>query len=344
MIPQMTVLAMGLRTGSWGSLPFMLPFHSTVTLELAPDDRPDLLVRLVDGIPSVPRELAVTDVVELDVNLPSGSPRLKLRPARAASSASRAVTATECGSSGSRGTPSSPCTSTPGSRRRSPPTTCSTAWPHSSRRHPDRVPGAGWGAGSVAPGRFSGVIELTRGQEMALATDDGRPLTRLRMGVGWDKRAGAGFIGSGAADVDLDGTAIQFAGGRLFDIAFYNHLATRDGSVVHLGDNISGRGEGDDEQLTVDLERVYAKVDTILFLVSSYQGHTLEWVDNAYCRLVDEDDVELARLTLTDGTPRTGLVLAKVFRDAEGWRLRAVGEGVAVTVPTESLDRLARFL
>jgi stress response protein SCP2 len=188
------------------------------------------------------------------------------------------------------------------------------------------------------------VIELTKGQEMALETAEGQPLTRLRMGLGWDKEPGAGFIGTGQADVDLDATAVQFAGTQLFDIAFYNHLETRDGSVVHLGDNISGRGEGDDEQLTVDLGQVYPRVDTILFLVSSYQGHTLDWIDNAYCRLVDDQDVELARLTLTEGVPRTGLVMAKLFRDGGHWRLRAIGQGVAVTVPTESIDTLTRFL
>jgi stress response protein SCP2 len=188
------------------------------------------------------------------------------------------------------------------------------------------------------------VIELTRGQEMALDTADGQPLTRLQMGLGWDKEPGAGFIGSGSADVDLDATAVQFAGTQLFDIAFYNHLETRDGSVVHLGDNISGRGEGDDERLTVDLGKVYPRVDSILFLVSSYQGHALDWIDNAYCRLVDDQEVELARLTLTEGVPRTGLVMSTLFRDGEHWRLRAIGQGVAVTVPTDSIDALTRFL
>jgi tellurium resistance protein TerZ len=188
------------------------------------------------------------------------------------------------------------------------------------------------------------VIELTRGQEMALATEDGQPLTRLTMGLGWDKERGAGFIGTGAPDVDLDASAVQFAGGQLFDLAFYNNLQTRDGSVVHLGDNLSGRGEGDDEQITVDLGRVYSGVESILFLVSSYQGHTLEWVNNAYCRLADDHGVELARFTLSGGTPRTGLVMARLFRDGDEWRLRAIGQGVAVTVPTKSLDALSRFL
>jgi tellurium resistance protein TerZ len=188
------------------------------------------------------------------------------------------------------------------------------------------------------------VIELQRGDEMALTREDGTPLGKLTMGLGWDKLPGAGFIGTGAREVDLDASAIQYAGDQLFDLAFFNHLATRDGSVVHLGDNISGRGEGDDEQITIDLEGVYPRVDTILFLVSSYHGHSLEWVRNAYCRLLDEHQEEIARFTLTEGVPRTGFMMAKMSRDGELWRLQAIGQGIAVTVPTESLDVLARFV
>ena len=121
------------------------------------------------------------------------------------------------------------------------------------------------------------MIELSRGDQMALTRADGTTLGRLTMGLGWDRLPGAGALsGSNTPDVDLDASAIQYAGDELFDLAFFNHLETRDGSVVHLGDNISGRGEGDDEQITVDLAKVYPRVDTMLFLVSSYQGHTLE--------------------------------------------------------------------
>ncbi|MEJ7833452.1 MAG: TerD family protein [Nocardioides sp.] len=188
------------------------------------------------------------------------------------------------------------------------------------------------------------MIELTKGQELALTTEDEQPLTRLQLGLGWDKEPTAGFIGTGAPDIDLDASAVEFAGGQLFDLAFYNNLQTRDGSVVHLGDNVTGREKGDDELLTVDLSRVYGKVDTIVFLVSSYQGHSLEWVNNAYCRLIDDHDVELARFTLTGGVPQTGAVMAKLFRDGEQWRMRAIGEGIAVTVPTESVEALRPFL
>ena len=95
---------------------------------------------------------------------------------------------------------------------------------------------------------------------------------------------------------------------------------------------------------------MHGPVDTILFLVSSYQGHSLEWVANAYCRLVDEEsDEELARFTLTQSVTDTGAVLALLRRSpnssaTSGWALNAVGEGVPITVPTQGLAKLNRFL
>ncbi len=188
------------------------------------------------------------------------------------------------------------------------------------------------------------MIELSKGQELVLADEAGQPLGRLRMGLGWDKERTAGFMGTGAPEVDLDASAVAFADGQLADLAFYNNLETRDGSVVHLGDNLTGRGEGDDEVITVDLSRVHPKIDTVFFMVSSYHGHTFEWIANAYVRLVDDHDVELARFTLTGGLPQTGMAMAKIFRDGEQWKLRAIGEGIAVKIPTESVEALRRFL
>ena len=188
------------------------------------------------------------------------------------------------------------------------------------------------------------MIELSKGQELVLADEAGQPLGRLRMGLGWDKERTAGFMGTGAPEVDLDASAVAFADGQLADLAFYNNLETRDGSVVHLGDNLTDRGEGDDEVITVDLSRVHPKIDTVFFMVSSYHGHTFEWIANAYVRLVDEHDVELARFTLTGGLPQTGMAMAKIFRDGEQWRLRAIGEGIAVKIPTESVEALRPFL
>ncbi len=186
---------------------------------------------------------------------------------------------------------------------------------------------------------------LTPGQQVALENSDGRRTTRLRVGLGWDAVPNAGIARSGARDVDLDASALQFAGSELFDLAFYNNLRTRDGSVVHQGDNTSGQGATDDESITIDLPSVYARVDTIVVLVSSYQGQSLTWVDSAYCRLVDESDgSEIARLTLTEGVDETGLAMASLVREDDGWRLRALGEGIAIRRPSESWQRLRRFL
>lgn len=181
------------------------------------------------------------------------------------------------------------------------------------------------------------MTELQIGQEVELAG-------RLHMGLGWDRVPNAGALSAGVRNVDLDASAVQFGGGRLFDLAFYNNRQTRDGSVVHLGDNLTGSGEGDDETISVDLERVHRQIDTIFLMVTSYQGQSLEWVANAYCRVVDEDDVELARITLTLGIPETGVVLARITRDGDGWRLRALGEPVPVRIPTESERALKRLV
>ena len=97
------------------------------------------------------------------------------------------------------------------------------------------------------------MIELAKGDELALTDDEGRPLTTLTVGLGWDKERTAGFIGTGAPDIDLDASAVEYTGDQYFDFAFYNNLQTRDGAVVHLGDNLTGRGDGDDEVVTVDL-------------------------------------------------------------------------------------------
>lgn len=188
------------------------------------------------------------------------------------------------------------------------------------------------------------MIELTKGQELDLLDKDGQPLTALKMGIGWDKERTAGFIATGRADVDLDASAMEYSQGALMDLAVFNNLTTRDGSVVHLGDNRTGDGIGDDETITVDLSRVHPVIDTIAFLVTSYQGHTLEWVDRAYCRLLDEHDAEFARLTLTQGVRNTGVVMAKIFRVGDQWRLRAIGEGIAAKSPSEAAESARPFL
>lgn len=203
--------------------------------------------------------------------------------------------------------------------------------------------------------RFGDMIELTAGETLPLTTTSGEPHVRLTMGVGWDKDPTAGAIASGRPDIDLDASAIQFADGKLFDLAFFNNLVTRDGSVTHLGDNTTGRGEGDDEAIALDLARVHGPVDTIFLVVTSYHGHSLTWVDGAYVRIRDADGRAFARFTITAGPPEPGLVLAKLTRvpatsteassvpPTATWTLHAIGRGIEATTATDAVVRLASF-
>ncbi len=191
-------------------------------------------------------------------------------------------------------------------------------------------------------------VSLTKGQQVSLKKDGGVALTRITMGLGWDpvvtKKRGL-FGGGGGSNIDLDASAMMFAGRQLADLAYYGQLTSKDGSIQHEGDNLTGEGDGDDEVINVDLTRLPSQVTQVLFIVTSYRGQTFEQVDNAFCRLIDQTNrSELARYTLAGGMPFTGIVMAKVFRAGSGWKLQAMGEGMAARHPGEAVKQVERFL
>ncbi len=112
-----------------------------------------------------------------------------------------------------------------------------------------------------------------------------------------------------------------FAGRDPQDVVFFQHLVSDDGSVQHTGDNrVGGAGQGgDDESIVVDLRRVPAHVDQIVFTVNSFTGQTFEEVEAAFCRLVDESNgQELARYTLTGGGRHTAQIMRQGAADRLG--------------------------
>jgi tellurium resistance protein TerZ len=172
-------------------------------------------------------------------------------------------------------------------------------------------------------------ISLSKGQRLSLEKETGRTLDRVVMGLGWDthKRKGLfGFLGGG--DVDLDASAGLFdAQGNLLDQVWFQQLQSKDGSVRHSGDNVTGAGEGDDEQIQVQLSKVPAQVQTMVFVVTSYSGDSFDKVENAFCRLVDSaTNQEVARFTLSGKGSHTALIMVSVYRKDGGWSIRAVGE------------------
>lgn len=193
-------------------------------------------------------------------------------------------------------------------------------------------------------------VSLTKGQKVTLKKDGGVALTVIRMGLGWDpvvtpKKGGLFGGGGRSADIDLDASAIMFAGRSVNDVVYYGQLKAKDGSILHQGDNLTGEGEGDDEVIVVDLTRVAPAVTSIIFTVTSYRGQTFEQVQNAFCRLVDNTtNTELARFTMQGGMPFTGLVMAKVYREGSNWKLQAVGDGIAAKHAGEAVPHLSKYV
>src|SRR4051812_12964011 len=119
-------------------------------------------------------------------------------------------------------------------------------------------------------------VSLTKGQRISLQKEGGGALTKVIMGLGWDaKKKKAGFLGfgGGSQEIDLDASCLLFDESRsLVDAVWFRQLKSRDGSIVHTGDNRTGAGEGDDEQIIVDLSAVPATVKSLVFVVNSFTG------------------------------------------------------------------------
>ncbi|WP_405162601.1 TerD family protein [Nocardia sp. NBC_01499] len=182
-------------------------------------------------------------------------------------------------------------------------------------------------------------------QELALRKPGGAELSHVKMALGWDPVREPGRFGLREVDIDLDASALVFSGSELMDAAFYGQLSSKDGSVRHQGDNLTGSGNGDNEMIDVDLTRMSAEVSTVVFVVTSYAGHTFERVSNAFWRLVDGNtDVELIGGNLRVGGRHTGMVVAKVQREADVWRFHAVGAPIQAGHPVEAAAQVAPYL
>lgn len=170
-------------------------------------------------------------------------------------------------------------------------------------------------------------VSLSKGQTVSLKKGDGGTLTHVRMGLGWDAVKKKGFFGSKSQSIDLDASAVLYDGAKqVVDQVWFQQLKSKDGSVLHSGDNLTGDGDGDDESVTVHLDRLPANVASIVFLVNSFTGQNFSQIENAFCRLVDETNgQEIARYDLTGSGTHTAQVMAKVSRDGSGWSMTAIG-------------------
>ena len=174
-------------------------------------------------------------------------------------------------------------------------------------------------------------INLSKGQKVDLTK--GNPgLKNIMVGLGWDVNA----FDSGA-DFDLDAAAFMLAADGKCptdkEFVFYGNLKHASGSVNHMGDNLTGEGDGDDEQIQIDLSKVPANIEKIAFTVTIYDAETRHQnfgqVSNAFIRLVDEaTNAELIRYDLgEDFSIETAVVVGELYRNNGEWKFNAIGSG-----------------
>ena len=174
-------------------------------------------------------------------------------------------------------------------------------------------------------------ISLKKGQKVDL-TKGNPSLSKILIGLGWDvNKYDGGF------DFDLDAAAFLLAAnGKVNsdeDFVFYNNLKHKSGSVEHMGDNLTGAGEGDDEEIKIDLAKVPTNVEKIDFTVTIYDAderkQTFGQVSNAYIRVVNaETDEELIRYDLgEDFSVETAVVVGEIYRHNGEWKFNAIGSG-----------------
>ena len=176
-------------------------------------------------------------------------------------------------------------------------------------------------------------INLEKGQKISLSKEAGGELRRVIMGLGWDAKKKKGFLGFGGGDqeIDLDASCVMFdAEKQMVDVVWFRQLKSKDGSITHTGDNRTGAGDGDDEQIIVELGSVPANVVSLVFVVNSFTGQSFEQIENSFCRIVNgANQTELARYNLSCNGSHTAMVMAKVYRHSGEWKMHALGDSAS---------------
>ena len=169
-------------------------------------------------------------------------------------------------------------------------------------------------------------VNLKKGGRLSLTKE--RPgLNRVVVGLGWDPVKTRGFFGFKEVDIDCDASAILCRNGKYSDIddlVYFGRLHHKSGAVEHLGDNLTGEGDGDDEQIIVD---------RIIFTVNIFRGkrkgQSFDKIENAFIRVIDDrDDTELVHYNLTENFKGMHSVVAgEIYLHNGEWRFAAIGEG-----------------
>jgi tellurium resistance protein TerD len=175
-------------------------------------------------------------------------------------------------------------------------------------------------------------VSLAKGGNVSL-TKEAPSMNVALVGLGWDARVTDGQ----AFDLDASVFLVGDDGKVLSDshFVFYNNTTSPDGAVQHLGDNRTGDGDGDDEQVKIDLTKVAADVKKLVFAVTIHEADSRKqnfgMVSNSFMRVVNNDNgTEIARFDLSeDASTETAMIFGELYRHGAEWKFKAVGQGFA---------------
>lgn len=179
-------------------------------------------------------------------------------------------------------------------------------------------------------------ISLQKGQKVSLSKENAG-LSTVLIGLGWDeaKRPRSGFFAPKPQPIDCDASALLLRNGRLVeqaDIVYFGNLQHRTGTVRHLGDNLTGAGEGDDEQIIVELDKIPVEYDRIVIVVNIYEAtqrnQHFGMIENAFIRLVDgKTNKEMCKYNLSENySGMTAMIFGEVYRHNGEWKFNAIGQ------------------
>jgi tellurium resistance protein TerZ len=172
-------------------------------------------------------------------------------------------------------------------------------------------------------------IKLTKGGNISLAKE-APGLTVAVLGLGWGKKEKKGFFGGKKkVEIDLDASCLMFDDQKeLIDTIWWKQLKSRDGSIIHKGDDLTGGGQDGtpNEEIVVHLNNIPQNIQTIVFTVNSYSSETFDGIPNAFCVLKDKQSGNtIAQYDLSvQGGGHTGLVIAKLYRNNGEWKFKAL--------------------
>ena len=179
-------------------------------------------------------------------------------------------------------------------------------------------------------------VKLQKGQKVSLSKEHAG-LSKIIVGLGWDViQQPRRLFAPKPQDIDCDAFALLLVNGKLIsndDIVYYHNLTHKSRAVKHMGDNLTGAGDGDDEQIVIDLSSVPGQYDKIVLAVNIYEAFSRRqhfgMIQNAFIRLVDgRNDNEMCIYNLTENySGQTAVLFGEVYRYNGEWKFSAIGQG-----------------